>query len=99
MNLYNFGEMDIITMPTNITGTLTCRNVQNYNKKYWFNNQLYKPSPKMCFRLMGFKDEDYDKIKDLGADSDAYNRAGNSIVTTIPREIFKILLKDYKKRG
>lgn len=95
MKLYNFGEMDFITNPTGITGTLTCRNVQNYNKKFWYNNRLYKPSPKMCFKLMGFDDEDFYKSKIALNDNDKelYNRAGNSIVVNVPYEIYKELYK------
>lgn len=93
MGLYNFGEMDTITMPTNVTGTLTCRNVQNYNKKYWYNNRLYKPSPKMCWNLMGFSDEDFRKAKEVNNDKHLYNQAGNSIVVNVLEEIFKNLFK------
>lgn len=96
MNLYDFNEMDTITMLDNITGTLTCRNVQNYNKKFWYNNKLYRPSPKMCFELMGFSHDDYEKIKNTGRDSDLYNRAGNSIVVNVVYEIFKSLFYNNK---
>lgn len=57
MCLYDFNEMDIITLIDGLSGTLTCRNVQNYNKKYLYRGRLYKPSPRMCFRMMGFKDK------------------------------------------
>ncbi len=91
MGLYNFGEMDTITTCTNMTGTLTCRNVQNYNKKYLYKGRLYKPSPKMCFNLMGFSNEDYEKVKHL-PDKQLYNAAGNSIIVNVLQEIFKKLL-------
>ena len=91
MGLYNFGEMDTITTSTGLTGTLTCRNVQNYNKKFWYNNKLYKPSPRMCFRLMGFTDEDFDKVENIGTDSQLWDRAGNSIVVDVAKAIFKNL--------
>lgn len=55
MKLYNFNEADTLTMPYGYTGTLTCRNVQNYNKKFYYNKRIYKPSPLMCLRLMGFE--------------------------------------------
>lgn len=91
MGLYTFGEMDTITMPTGRTGTLTCRNVQNYNKKYWFNNKLYKPSPRMCWKLMGFDDEDFNKASEVNNDVALYNQAGNSIVVNVLERIFSIL--------
>lgn len=96
LGLYDFAEMDFITIPNGLTGTLTCRNVQNYNKKFWYNNKLYKPSPKMCFRLMGFKDSHYNKCKKaLPKDKDLYDRAGNSIVVDVPFLIYKELYKLY----
>lgn len=96
MGLYNFGEMDFITMPTGLTGTLTCRNVQNYNKKFWHNNKLYKPSPRMCFKLMGFEDYQYEKCREvIVKDRDLYNRAGNSIVVDVSFYIYKELYKIY----
>ena len=93
MGLYNFGEMDTITMPTNVTGTLTCRNVQNYNKKYWYNNRLYKPSPKMCWKLMGFSEHDFEKASIVNNDTHLYNQAGNSIVVNVLEKIFLNLFK------
>lgn len=91
MGLYDFNEMDTITTSTGLTGTLTCRNVQNFNKKFWYNKKLYKPSPRMCWRLMGFTDEDFNKVEGVGMDSDLWNRAGNSIVVQVVEGIFKEL--------
>lgn len=94
MKLYDFSEMDTITTSTNTTGTLTCRNVQNYNKKYWYNNKLYKPSPRMCWRLMGFSDSDFEKASKVNNDIHLYNQAGNSIVVKVLEKIFLNLLKE-----
>ena len=94
MNLYNFEEMDTITLLDGLSGTLTCRNVQNYNKKYLYDGKLYKPSPRMCFRMMGFKDEYFDRIKGL-SDKELYNRAGNSIVVDVLKYIFEELHNQY----
>ena len=49
-------------------------------------------TPLECFRLMGFEDEDYLKIKELHiSDTQAYKMAGNSIVVNCLTEIFKKL--------
>jgi len=49
-------------------------------------------TPLECFRLMGFEDDDYQKIKDLNiSDTQAYKMAGNSIVVNCLTEIFKKL--------
>ena len=95
MNLYTFNEMDAITMPYGTVGTLTCRNVQNYNKKFWYNRKLYKPSPKMCWKLMGFDEEDFLKASKINDDKALYNQAGNSIVVNVLQIIFQKLFSDY----
>lgn len=49
-------------------------------------------TPLECFRLMGFEDADYQKIKELNiSDTQAYKMAGNSIVVNCLTEIFKKL--------
>lgn len=92
MGLYNFNEMDTITTIQGLTGTLTCRNVQNYNKKYWYNNRLYKPSPKMTWKLMGFSDDDFEKVKHF-TDKVLYDRAGNSIVVNVLEAVFEKMIE------
>lgn len=94
MCLYDFNEMDTITLIDGLSGTLTCRNVQNYNKKYLYRGRLYKPSPRMCFRMMGFKDKYFDKIKGL-PDKELYKQAGNSIVVSVIEDIFESLAVQY----
>lgn len=95
LKLYSYNEMDTITTCEGLTGTLCCRSVQNYCKKFWYNNNLYKPSPRMCFRLMGFLDEDFDKVEKIGSDSQLWDRAGNSIVVNVAQAILKEILQQY----
>ena len=46
-------------------------------------------TPKECWRLMGFEDEDFEKIKSIKiSDSQAYKLAGNSIVVNVLEAIF-----------
>ena len=43
-----------------------------------------KLTPKECWRLMGFDDEDHDKVKEAGiSDAQRYKMAGNSIVVNV----------------
>jgi len=56
--------------------------------------KVRKLTPKECWRLMGFSDEDFDKAKSAGvSDSQLYKQAGNSIVTYVLYEIYKELYK------
>lgn len=49
-------------------------------------------TPKECFRLMGVKDEDFEKCAKNQSDSSLYHLAGDSIVVNVLMEIFKELL-------
>ena len=54
---------------------------------------IRKLTPRECFRLMGFSDEDFDACKSAGiSDSQLYKQAGNSIVVPVLEAIFKELL-------
>lgn len=54
-----------------------------------------KLTPKECWRLMGFDDEDFDKAKASGvSDSQLYKQAGNSIVVKVLEGILRNLLTD-----
>ena len=52
--------------------------------------RIRKLTPKECFRLMGFSDEDFDSIKGI-SNAQLYKMAGNSIVINVLEEIFKSL--------
>ncbi|WP_286910716.1 DNA cytosine methyltransferase [Clostridium sp. UBA1652] len=56
--------------------------------------RIRKLTPKECWRLMGFGDEDFQKAVDAGvSNSQLYKQAGNSIVTDVLFYVFKNLLK------
>ena len=57
--------------------------------------RIRKLTPKECWRLMGFSDEDCDRASKYVSDSALYKQAGNSIVTSCLVAIFySLLLKD-----
>jgi DNA (cytosine-5)-methyltransferase 1 len=58
------------------------------------NLRIRKLTPKECFRLMGVKDEDFDKVKVNQSDSSLYHLAGDSIVVNVLMAIFKELLNE-----
>lgn len=58
--------------------------------------RIRKLTPKECFRLMGVKDEDYDKL--TVSDTQKYKQAGNSIVVDVLQGIFEnMFVKECKK--
>lgn len=51
-----------------------------------------KLTPKECWRLMGFTDEDYERASKVCTTKQLYKQAGNSIVVDVLYNIFKELL-------
>jgi DNA (cytosine-5)-methyltransferase 1 len=54
--------------------------------------RIRKLTPKECFRLMGVKDEDFEKVKVNQSDSSLYHLAGDSIVVNVLMAIFKEMI-------
>lgn len=48
---------------------------------------IRKLTPKECFRLQAFSDEQFEKAQFVNSDSQLYKQAGNSVTTTIPYAI------------
>ncbi len=72
-----------------------------YDLKKRESMRIRKLTPKECIRLMGFDDEDYQAMKDIGmTDSQIYHVAGDSIVVTVLMGIFGTLVgaEDYESK-
>lgn len=54
--------------------------------------RIRKLTPRECFRLMGVKDEDFDKIKDELPKAWLYHLAGDSIVVDVMMAMFRRML-------
>ena len=79
---------------------------QSANESFnpWYQvNEMYNPynndglrirklTPKECWRLMGFDDEDFEKASQVNSDSQLYKQAGNSIVVDVLEAIFKEMI-------
>jgi DNA (cytosine-5)-methyltransferase 1 len=50
--------------------------------------RIRKLTPKECFRLMGFSDEDFAKAEAVNSNTQLYKQAGNSIVVDVIAHIF-----------
>ena len=50
--------------------------------------RIRKYTPRECWRLMGFGDEDYDKASAVNSETQLYKQAGNSIVVNCLVAIF-----------
>lgn len=66
-------------------------NDPNFNVNTYTNRKL---TPKECFRLMGFTDEDHDLLKENKiSKAQLYRQAGNSIVVNVLEAIFNNMFK------
>lgn len=54
--------------------------------------RIRKLTPKECWRLMGFTDEDFYKAEEVNSNTQLYKQAGNSIVVKVLEAIFKQML-------
>ena len=61
---------------------------QNQSQNY----RIRKLTPKECWRLMGVKDEDYEKVAKNQSNASLYHLAGDSIVVNVLMAIFKEML-------
>lgn len=75
-------------------GKETSDTLQTTQKEGIVNSDLRirKLTPRECFKLMGVKDEDFDKVKKNQSDASLYHLAGDSIVTNCLCAIFSQLI-------
>lgn len=61
------------------------------------NLRIRKLTPKECWRLMGFDDEDFEKASKVNSNTQLYKQAGNSIVVNVLEAILESLLLDKER--
>ena len=72
-----------------LCNTLTTVQKDNYVAEPKQSNlRIRKLTPKECFRLMGFDDEDFYKAEAVNSNNQLYKQAGNSIVVDVLEAIF-----------
>lgn len=100
INKTNFEEgkvlnMDLYNQTTN-ENISQCLTEPHHNTQRLFDGyRIRKLTPKECWRLMGFDDEDFEKAKDVPtSNTQLYKQAGNSIVVNVLEKIFKNLFQE-----
>ena len=68
-----------------------------YHFLYEIDGEIYlirirKLTPRECWRLMSFTDEDFDKAQKVNSNTQLYKQAGNSIVVKVLESIFRQML-------
>ena len=100
---------NLVAEPVNPMPDGTCRTIKNqYYKTSQANYErtgsmgatgvntglrIRKLTPKECFRLMGFDDEDFYKAEAVNSNTQLYKQAGNSIVVNVLEYIFNSLFE------
>lgn len=61
---------------------------------------IRKLTPKECWRVMGFDDEDFEKAQQVNSNTQLYKQAGNSIVVPILEVILmNLFIRDVSNSG
>lgn len=63
--------------------TLTAGTHGDANSKVYTEYRIRKLTPKECWRLMDFSDEDFHKAEKVNSNTQLYKQAGNSIVVNV----------------
>lgn len=76
-----------------VTPTLTASNSENI---HYVETQyrIRKLTPKECWRLMGYTDEDYEKAAAVNSNTQLYKQAGNAIVKQVLMAIFRQMIPE-----
>ena len=83
-----------INKDTNISNTVTASHMpKTYGDSTDF--RIRKLTPKECWRLMGFDDEDFYKAEAVNSNAQLYKQAGNSIVVDVIVKIYEKLFERY----
>lgn len=83
-------QKDNLLMEIQLTEDLSKWIWEKDGKKYLI--RIRKLTPKECWRLMGFTDEDFQKAAAVNSNSMLYKQAGNSIVPQVLSAIFENLI-------
>lgn len=91
----NTGEYTEQRLELNTKGTTNCiSTVQKDNYVIDKNIRIRRLTPKECWKLMGFDEQDFKKAQAIPmSDTQLYKQAGNSIVVTVLEKMFKQLLR------
>lgn len=79
-----------------VSPTLTTENIPNVLEEWiWeidghkYLIRIRKLTPRECWRLMDFTDEDFEKAQSVNTNTQLYKQAGNSIVKNVLCEVFR----------
>ena len=80
----------------NICPTITAEG-EIYRLEVNMGYRIRKLTPKECWRLMGFTDDDFHKAEQVNSNTQLYKQAGNSIVVNVLEAILKQMIESEVK--
>ena len=88
-------EQNVTIRKDGTVGTITTdgSSPKHNNRVLETSLRIRKLTPKECFRLMGFEDEDFEKAEAVNSNTQLYKQAGNSIVVDVLEAVFESLQK------
>ncbi|MBQ6148821.1 MAG: DNA cytosine methyltransferase [Oscillospiraceae bacterium] len=94
-NEFKEGEpkvMDLYNRRANEKVSPTLDDPTHNDRRLYDGLRIRRLTPKECWRLMGFSDEDFEKARAVNSDTQLYKQAGNSIVVDVLVAILRNLL-------
>lgn len=88
------GVLEVTRLDNKIESDSKLHNFIHKINNEWFLIRIRKLTPKECWRLMGFSDEDFEKAQKVNSDTQLYKQAGNSICVNVLEEIFKQMIPE-----
>lgn len=75
---------------------------ENFSFIYEIDGEYYririrKLTPRECWRLMGFTDEDFERAESVNSNTQLYKQAGNSIVKNVLMAVFKQIVENQEQ--
>ena len=90
-------EQNVVIRKDNTVGSLTTNgsSAKRNNRVLQKDLRIRKLTPKECYRLMGFSDEEFERAENVPtSNTQLYKQAGNSIVVDVLEELFCMLLDE-----
>lgn len=99
-NVYSEDSKLVRTIKAGVGSGNIPKIIENDKNKPINNNKLRirKLTPRECWRLMGFDDDDLNKAEKVNSNTQLYKQAGNSIVVDILQKIFINLFNQNTKK-
>lgn len=92
LNHYQNDQMNRVYGTNGISPTVMTKTGGGRETKILDGRRIRRLTPRECFRLMGFTDDDFDKAAVLNSNTQLYKQAGNSIVVPVLEHIIRALI-------